>query len=234
MAEIAADHGLRREHGEGAPAPGPPGAGGAAGCGGIAMKLDDLARRAADEVREASREARFTVRAPGSRPPWARPLVALAAAAVVLAVGIPLLFLYGPRAGPVIDGSRSTTTTTVATTTTTAPPTTTQRRRRPRRRRRRRARRWTSWWPPTTPRATPRTVTPCGRSPPTTAPHADLLRGGADRGDLGQLPPPATTLPPIRCRGSRCWGSSSCPGMWWSFPVAYTYPDRRGCSPAST
>jgi len=87
------------------------------------MKLDDLARRAADEVREASREARFTVRAPGSRPPWARPLVALGAAAVVLAIGVPLLLLYGPWVGPVIDGS--TTTLPVVTTTTTAAATTT-------------------------------------------------------------------------------------------------------------
>jgi hypothetical protein len=90
------------------------------------MKLDDLARRAAEELQEASREARFTVQAPGSRPPWARPLVALGAAAVVLAIGVPLLLLYGPWVGPVIDGSTTTlpvvTTTTAATTTTTAPP----------------------------------------------------------------------------------------------------------------
>jgi hypothetical protein len=93
------------------------------------MKLDDLARRAAAEVREASREARFTVRAPGSRPPWARPLAALGAAAVVLAVGVPLLLLYGPWISPVTDGSTTTTavvTTTLAPTTTEAPTSTTE------------------------------------------------------------------------------------------------------------
>ena len=94
------------------------------------MKLDDLARRAADEVREASRAARFTVRVPGSRPFWSRPVVVFsAAAAVVLAIGVPLLLLYGPWVGPVIDGSTTTlpvvTTTLAPTTTTTAPPTTT-------------------------------------------------------------------------------------------------------------
>jgi len=99
------------------------------------MKVDDRLRRAADEVREAGREARFTVRAPGSRPFWARPVVVFsAAAAVVLAIGVPLLLLYGPWVGPVIDGSTTTlpvvtttaaVTTTVATTTTTAPPATT-------------------------------------------------------------------------------------------------------------
>ena len=87
------------------------------------MKLDDLARRAAAEVGEASRKARFTVRVPGSRPHWARPAVAFAAAAIVLAVGVPLLLLYGPWVTPITEVPVTTTitvvtTTTVATTTT--------------------------------------------------------------------------------------------------------------------
>ena len=94
------------------------------------MKLDDLGRRAAAEIREATRQARFSAEAPGSRRPlWARPLVALGAAAAVLAVGIPLLLLYGPGVGPVTDGSTTTllvTTTTAVTTSTEAPTTTTE------------------------------------------------------------------------------------------------------------
>jgi hypothetical protein len=88
------------------------------------MKLDDLARRAAAEVEEASRKARFTVRAPGSRPLRARPATALAAAAVVLAIGVPLLLLYGPWANQVTEVP-VTTTTQVATTTTAEVVTTT-------------------------------------------------------------------------------------------------------------
>ena len=83
------------------------------------MKLDDLARRAADEVREASRGARFTVRAPGSRPLWARPATALAAAVVVLAVGLPLLILKGPWSRTVLEPGPITTTTAATSTTST-------------------------------------------------------------------------------------------------------------------
>ncbi len=92
------------------------------------MKVDDRLRRAADEVREAGREARFTVRAPGSRPFWARPVVVFsAAAAVALAIGVPLLLLHGPWRGRVLGPGPTTTlaTTTLATTTTGVPTTTT-------------------------------------------------------------------------------------------------------------
>jgi CBS domain-containing protein len=83
------------------------------------MRLDDLARRAAHEVREASREARFSVRAPGSRRPLlARPVVAVGAAAVALAVGLPLLFVIRPWGREVLEPG-TTTTTQVPTTTTT-------------------------------------------------------------------------------------------------------------------
>jgi len=82
------------------------------------MKVDDRLRRAADEVREAGREARFTVRAPGSRPFWARPVVVFsAAAAVVLAIGVPLLFLQGPWRSRVLEPAPTTTSTQVTTTT---------------------------------------------------------------------------------------------------------------------
>jgi len=74
------------------------------------MKLDDLARRAAHEVREASREARFSVRAPGSRRPLlARPAVAVGAAALVLAVGLPLLFVIRPWGREVLEPGPTTT-----------------------------------------------------------------------------------------------------------------------------
>lgn len=76
------------------------------------MKLDDLARRAAAEVKEASREARFTVRAPGSRPTWPRYAVAFAVAALVIAVAVPLLFVIRPRGRAVLE---SATTTQAAT-----------------------------------------------------------------------------------------------------------------------
>ena len=92
------------------------------------MNVDDRLRRAADEVREAGREARFTVRAPGRRPFWARPVVVFsAAAAVALAVGIPLLLLAGPWRSTVLVPATTTstmvapTTTQVGTTTTLAP-----------------------------------------------------------------------------------------------------------------
>jgi len=90
------------------------------------MKLDDLARRAADEVKEAGRAARFTVRAPGSWR-WGRPAVAFAAAGVALAVGLPLMFLKGPWRSTVLEPSTTTSTTqapTTTTTSTTAPTTT--------------------------------------------------------------------------------------------------------------
>jgi len=87
------------------------------------MKLDDLGRRAAAEVREATRQARFTARAPGSgRPLRARPAVAVGAAAVVLAVGLPLLFVMRPWGREVLEPG--TTTTTQAATTTQATTTT--------------------------------------------------------------------------------------------------------------
>jgi ketosteroid isomerase-like protein len=92
------------------------------------MKLDDLARRAAAEVGEASRRARFTVRPPGSRR-WRLPAVVVAATAVVaLGVGVPLLLLKGPWATTVLEPGLTTTsvaTTTAATTTTEAMTTTT-------------------------------------------------------------------------------------------------------------
>jgi len=83
------------------------------------MSLDDRGRRAAAEVREAEREARFTVRAPGSRPFWARPAVAFSAAALVLAAGLPLLFLVGPWRSTTLVLSTTTTTTSTTTTSTT-------------------------------------------------------------------------------------------------------------------
>jgi ketosteroid isomerase-like protein len=90
------------------------------------MKLDDLGRRAAAEVKEASSRAHFSVRAPGSRRPLlARPAVALSAAAVVLAVGLPLLFVIRPWGREVLEPGTTTTsqaTTTEAPTTTTAAP----------------------------------------------------------------------------------------------------------------
>ena len=84
------------------------------------MKLDDRGRRAAAEVKEASSRAHFSVRAPGSRRPLlARPAVAVGAAAVVLAVGLPLLFVLRPWGQEVLEPGPTTTTTTQTTTTTT-------------------------------------------------------------------------------------------------------------------
>jgi len=76
------------------------------------MKLDDLGRRAAAEIKEASREARFTVRAPGRRPFWARPAWALAAGVAVLAVGLPVLFVVRPWYREVVQPGTTTTSST--------------------------------------------------------------------------------------------------------------------------
>jgi len=84
------------------------------------MKLDDLGRRAAAEIREATRQARFAAGAPGSRKPFlARPAVAVGAAVVVLVVGLPLLFVLRPWGQEVLEPGPTTTTTTQITTTTT-------------------------------------------------------------------------------------------------------------------
>jgi len=78
------------------------------------MKLDDLARRAADEMREAGRAARFTVRVPeAGRPgPGGGGLRRRSRRA---SRGIPLLLLYGPWVKPI---TVPVTTSTIATTTT--------------------------------------------------------------------------------------------------------------------
>ena len=79
------------------------------------MKLDDLGRRAAAEIKEASRKARFTVRAPGGRRDWARPAWALAAVALVLAVGLPMLLVVRPWQREVVEPGTTTTSTTTTT-----------------------------------------------------------------------------------------------------------------------
>jgi hypothetical protein len=82
------------------------------------MKLDDLATRAAGELREAGRQARFSVRSPAGR--RLRLWPALAAAAVLVLLGSTLLWLSQSEErsiGDVASGSTTLASTTVVSTT---------------------------------------------------------------------------------------------------------------------
>ncbi|MBI5157163.1 MAG: nuclear transport factor 2 family protein [Acidimicrobiia bacterium] len=82
------------------------------------MRLDDRARRAAEELTEAIRAARFTVRSPAidSRVSW--PTVAVTTLLVAVAVGAPLLWT-ATRSHPVGGVPANTTAAPTAATTTT-------------------------------------------------------------------------------------------------------------------
>ena len=192
------------------------------------MKLDDLATTGGG--RGQGGEPPGPLHRPGARePPALGPAaVALGAAAVVLAVGLPLLFAHRTRERITDDGAVDDRGThdDHHDHHHRRPPL--RRLRPPRRRRRRRRRRWRSWWPRRTRRSTPRTVTRCGRCSTTTAVHPVYFVEGRTGTIADNIAPALRPCLRLRCRGSRCWGSSSCSGDVVVVPVAYTYPEPIG------